>query len=289
MKLRYPDFLCIGAQKAGTTWLHKNLLSHPAVWMPPLKEIHYFDSVHSDRNDEFNPTPRRPDAVLKGVRRTLESDSDANRKIETIYLLALIGIRQLDDEWYGRIFQSARQDQLCGEITPAYALLPHSGIEHIVRLNPAIKIIFVLRDPIGRAWSELRMMQKRAGKELSSLDHIIARPAFLAHCNYTSTIKRFLKHVDRGHFHLLFFDEISETPDITLERVCDFLGVGYERENFRHPERVVHRGMDQQIDSSTYLLLRERLKPVYEQLLRLDNPYVKKWYMEHFGLNACAS
>ncbi|MBK7919375.1 MAG: sulfotransferase [Chloroflexi bacterium] len=38
-----PDFLCIGAQKAGTTWLYQALRQHPQVSMPPIKENHYFD------------------------------------------------------------------------------------------------------------------------------------------------------------------------------------------------------------------------------------------------------
>ena len=43
---RLPDFLGIGAQKSGTTWLHHNLSQHPGVWMPPVKELHYFDHPH---------------------------------------------------------------------------------------------------------------------------------------------------------------------------------------------------------------------------------------------------
>src|SRR2546430_11566837 len=37
-----PDFLCIGAQKGGTTWLYRQLYSHPDFWMPPIKELEYF-------------------------------------------------------------------------------------------------------------------------------------------------------------------------------------------------------------------------------------------------------
>ncbi len=40
---RVPDFIGIGAQKAGTWWLRANLARHPGVWMPPLAELHYFD------------------------------------------------------------------------------------------------------------------------------------------------------------------------------------------------------------------------------------------------------
>ena len=41
--LTFPDFLGIGAQKAGTSWLHANLRRHPQVYMPRRKELHYFD------------------------------------------------------------------------------------------------------------------------------------------------------------------------------------------------------------------------------------------------------
>src|SRR5262245_13183400 len=43
MSSRFPDFLGIGAQKAGTTWLYEQLRRHPDVWLPPEKELHYFD------------------------------------------------------------------------------------------------------------------------------------------------------------------------------------------------------------------------------------------------------
>ena len=40
-----PDFLCVGAQKAGTSWLYRQLEPHPDFWMPPVKELHYFDQL----------------------------------------------------------------------------------------------------------------------------------------------------------------------------------------------------------------------------------------------------
>jgi hypothetical protein len=40
-----PDFLCVGAQKAGTSWLYRELEPHPDFWMPPVKELHYLDLV----------------------------------------------------------------------------------------------------------------------------------------------------------------------------------------------------------------------------------------------------
>lgn len=46
-KLTLPDFLCIGAQKAGTTWLYENLRLHPDIYLTPRKELHYFDWQYS--------------------------------------------------------------------------------------------------------------------------------------------------------------------------------------------------------------------------------------------------
>lgn len=43
MRYRSPDFVGIGAQKAGTYWLRENLGRHPKVWMPAKAELHYFD------------------------------------------------------------------------------------------------------------------------------------------------------------------------------------------------------------------------------------------------------
>jgi len=41
---RKPDFLIIGAQKAGTSWLWDMLNQHPGTALPKIKEIHYFGS-----------------------------------------------------------------------------------------------------------------------------------------------------------------------------------------------------------------------------------------------------
>lgn len=44
-----PDFIGIGVQKGGTSWLHKQLVAHPQIFIPPhRKEIHFFD-IYFDR------------------------------------------------------------------------------------------------------------------------------------------------------------------------------------------------------------------------------------------------
>lgn len=43
-----PDFLFVGAAKCGSTWFFKALEAHPEVFVPPAKDIYYFDD-HYDR------------------------------------------------------------------------------------------------------------------------------------------------------------------------------------------------------------------------------------------------
>ena len=38
-----PDFVVMGAARSGTTWLYHRLKRHPGIFVPPIKEIHYFD------------------------------------------------------------------------------------------------------------------------------------------------------------------------------------------------------------------------------------------------------
>lgn len=49
LKKNIPDFLIVGAQKAGTTSLFHYLNQHPDIFMPSIKEVHYFD-LHFQTN-----------------------------------------------------------------------------------------------------------------------------------------------------------------------------------------------------------------------------------------------
>jgi len=82
-----PDFLCVGAQKAGTSWLYRQLEPHPDFWMPPVKELHYLDQLN--RMKRFHP-PRSGD----------ERDASFLESMEN-----LSARFYLDLESYGQLFQ----------------------------------------------------------------------------------------------------------------------------------------------------------------------------------------
>src|ERR1700722_4010025 len=122
--LRYPDFICLGAQKAATTWLSNQLGKHRDIWVPPVKELHYFDNINLPRrkNGDVKPTPmeqNRQNSALKGIQAVSSTQKKSGiPKLGRTYCLSLIGMRTLTDEWYGSIFEMARARPVCGELTP---------------------------------------------------------------------------------------------------------------------------------------------------------------------------
>ena len=108
-----PDFLCIGVHKGGTTWLYQQLDSHPDFWMPPLKELHYFDQLSR---------VQRPSCLRcrdERDRRFLES---INRLSAKPYI---------DFEHYARLFEP-KGPLLSGDISPNYSTLTNKVIRQII-------------------------------------------------------------------------------------------------------------------------------------------------------------
>ena len=63
--------------------------------------------------------------------------------------------RWLDLGWYLDHFAPA-EGRLKGEASPSYAILPVERIRLVRRLFPDVKLIFLMREPVGRAWSHAR-------------------------------------------------------------------------------------------------------------------------------------
>ncbi|HEX4077736.1 MAG TPA: sulfotransferase [Rhizomicrobium sp.] len=289
--LRYPDFICIGAQKAGTTWLDDKLRQHRDLWLPPLKEMHYFNAlhVHGDARGRTESVWRdmgRKEAVEKAIDR-LARHSDRTAGAEArLATLRVIQERQLTDEWYGRIFRSASADVKCGEITPGYALLPETGIGHMVRLCASVKLIFILRDPIDRAWSELRMIRKKINAQ-STYDEQVMRAVgnrlFLARSDYMETIRRFAKFVPENRFLVQYFDDLASNPARTLHAIYRFIGVDPVRARFGDIREATHVGEPEDLRPELHDRLKKLFRPAYRNLRALDKPIVQRWIEKHYG------
>lgn len=177
------DFLGIGAQKAGTTWLFKRLAMHPEIYFPLGKECHYWNTSRW---------------------------------------------RRMWNRHYRRAFKQTRLKNengwKCGEITPAYAMLPSKTIAEVKALSPDARVFFVARDPVSRAWSAVRHRVRRNIDELdaTALARLAVRDKVIARSNYAATLARW---GDAFPVKVLLYDDIQSRPARMLDELCEHIGI----------------------------------------------------------------
>jgi hypothetical protein len=225
----YPDFLGIGAQKSGTTWLHDNLVRHPRIWLPPVKEMHYLD--------------HRPPHLPKRLFGRTQYLSSGRALLRQRLLAALKGGSREDlawslryclpprtDAWYGSLFPRI-EGTMTGEVCPGYARLEEPQVAHVHGLMPDAKIIYLIRNPMERAWSALAMHFRKdgfAGVDKYSEDEIEARlrnPKTARHSDYSKNLAAWEAHYPPEQIFVGFFDDLRADPRGLLKEVLDFLGV----------------------------------------------------------------
>lgn len=142
---RLPSFVCIGGAKCGTTSLYEYLRSHPQVYLPDQKELHFFSAP------DLLERPNGP-----GTRWALESV-----------------VR--DEADYRSRFIDARPDQILGDISPSY-LNCDGAAGRIHEMIPDAKIIILLRNPVDRMFSQYMHLRRAAREELEFEDALAAEP-----------------------------------------------------------------------------------------------------------------
>jgi hypothetical protein len=262
-ELRYPDFLCIGAQKSGTSWLDANLRRHPRIWMPWIKELQYFNHIHLPEHRAWTDGHRRSHAerAARGlVRRSEQGPLD----LRILHRIAAIAAEPLSDAWYGRIFAHARADQLCGEVTPEYSLLPAEGIAHVRRLNPRMKIIFLMRDPVERCWSHLRMLARGQ----PGFDHLAAcdLPDVLDRADYPRIVAAWRGAFGHDRVFVRWIADVSDNTERFWRELSDFLEWPWHPRIDEKSAEPVFVGPDIAMPAAVEQKLRSRLAPVYDAL-----------------------
>lgn len=226
---RFPDFLGIGAQRGGSSWLYRSLSHHPGVWMPPVKEIHYFDRPREgERIFAYwgkQGLVRLRDYLTGDAFRTSGDGVWANLRWDAHYLF-----RRRGPEWYVRLFRP-HPGQITGEITPAYGTLDEAQVQAIRAANPELKALLILRDPIARAWSSV---VNNLGKKMRrNIEHVpsgemyarIDSSGFRLRCDYARMIRIWRSVLGEDRVFIGYMEEIKANPEDLFDRVCDFLGI----------------------------------------------------------------
>ncbi len=196
-----PRFLGIGATRAGTSWVAAQLSHHPQIRMD-RKEIHFFDRKLG------TPAP----------------SGSARDRIDRLRYLARF-VRAEGSGWRG----AGGGDRIRGEITPAYAILEPAVIQRVAEWMPDGRLIFMMRDPIERAWSQARNGFPRwRGKPLESVgrDELISyfdSDPVRRRSDYAACLRAWFEHFPRGQFFFGFLDEIRQCPGDLMRDLLGFL------------------------------------------------------------------
>ena len=216
---RFPDFLIVGPQRTGTTWLHAHLRNHPQIFLSEPKELFFFSSL-----------------------KTPDSPRYRGRELTTY----LSYFRHAPHHWAYRMATSLWNygepyaPRVRGEATASYAVLDRDIIDEIAALRPDIKVILMVRDPIERAWSHAKKdLVRNAGRRFEEVTEKEFIDFFST--DYQRSCARYVDHYDTwssalqpGHVFVGHFDDIATRPDDFLLDVMSFLGVRSDRRYISH-------------------------------------------------------
>lgn len=243
---RYPELdgatmlICVGGTKCATSWLHTYLGTLPGVAASPLKELHFFNR-RFDRN-------ALSDVDLFAIRRMLlylsqGEDPKAVLRSEAVVQAAVDRVQMIydDNAYLGHFARIAGPDTrvLC-DTTPAYSAMGAEGFAHMRAWCEAqglrVKVVFVMRDPVDRLWSQLRHMQQQTIVEdaASVWRRALGSDAVMARGDYRAIVTA-LDARFAAEDRLYLFTETLMT-EAAQRRLCAFAGVP-----FRHADTATRQ------------------------------------------------
>lgn len=201
-----PDFLVIGAPKAGSTALHAALARHPALYMSTVKEPKFFLTD--------GPPPDRG------------GPGDAQTYREHVW-------RRSD---YEALFDPAPAGALRGESTPLYLHDPRAH-RRIRELIPQARLIAVLRDPVERAHSNWTHMWSAGLEPIDDFVRACAEEPrrvaagwasfwqYIGLGRYGEQLDHLFELFPREQVLIIRYRWLVDIPAQTLDQICAFLGV----------------------------------------------------------------
>ena len=232
--------VCIGAQKAGTSWLHAMLSRDARLAVCPfVKEVHYFDHLYNGAQHLVRWRGRHLNKALRGAR----ADDDALTPVPELALRLDSSTRSqllsdtVDDAWYEALLRP-RAGELCSiDITPAYAGIGEAGFRHLAGVSENLYVLFILRNPVHRAWSGLLQGKRKLpggiegfiAERGNDLDFLFARcterPDARVRNDYVATLDALYNAGLKECTLVRFYDDIAARPAELLDGLYTAIGV----------------------------------------------------------------
>ncbi|SES39181.1 Sulfotransferase family protein [Tranquillimonas rosea] len=270
--------LGVGAQKAGTTWLYQYLRRLPECNMGTIKEYAVFDTLF--RPDLF---PRRPVNRLRQLSKLVETHLEQARSGEgdappvQPLLDAMDSVALgLDLDRYvphfDRLAAARPGIRMVGDITPEYSALDAAHFQRIREMLDSggyrVKVVFLMRDPLERCYSAIRMSDRNRRTETGTAKTRPAharfeREAQARWCEVRSRYDRTIPALEAafppeslfyGFYETLFSEE-------RIRELTDFLGVSFRPPDFGHRANASPR--EDEPDAAALDRVRAFYEPTY--------------------------
>jgi hypothetical protein len=201
-----PDFLVIGARKAGTTALWKALRQHPTIFMPDTKEPGFF--AFGNDTPAFHCPGSKDD------------------------LAALV----CDEEKYKTLFSLCPEGHKAGEASPVYLEDPRAPF-NAARYVPRARLVVMLRQPVERAFSNWVYYRHKGIEEHDNFESALQQEplrleqgwrsgwGYMKGGFYGRYLDRWLEAYPRESLLVLFYDDWVSQPQSVLDAVCRHIGV----------------------------------------------------------------
>lgn len=229
-----PDrlLICIGTQKAGTTWLSDYMRSRHDVHAPPVKEVHYFDARFVPRWCAKYEAEMLADFQREVADLTLKTCGDP--RLQQKLAAMLLRFRMIEDprEYMRFMTWGRRSASVLFEATPDYAMLDRAGFSAMARMTDDVRLIFLIRNPADRFWSALRFNKThRPDFDLEKMfDVLLRREDFRLLADYGRTIDEARAALGHERLHVEFFERLF-TP-AAIGEICRFAGLPYQAPDF---------------------------------------------------------
>lgn len=210
-----PNFVVVGAAKAGTTNLYSYLTQHPEVYIPEMKECRYFSQIGSKRLNPYN-----------------------NKITEFTDVIST------SNEYY-ELFKNKGEFKALGDISPDYLFYYKNAVSKIKdELGSDTRIIILLRNPVERAYSNyLHLIREEATTD--TFEGMIAKEEkwnqsniwygfkLLESSMYYNAVKAYTENFKQ--VKVIIFEDFIKNLPVHLKEICTFLAIDPEF-SFREPE-----------------------------------------------------
>ena len=216
--------LCIGAQKAATSFFYTQFARAPDVCVspPPYKEVHYWDCVE---NETYNARRhrRRGRKRLSNVLRAatlpaLTGDKNARAALRNAVSVNVIRHRGLSARARYRdlLLANYAGEPVVFEATPGYATVSQEVLEQMAQIAPDTRLMLLMRDPVDRLWSAAKyFFRKRIAAGEATLDDAYdffqgryqnRSSIDFAHSDYGTTLRRLDAAGLMDRLHVVFYE-----------------------------------------------------------------------------------